>query len=104
MPHQDALKAPLPAVPRAPTRMRWGLFAVIGVVVIGGVFVVVRSRHATAEATAKPGGGPGAAAAARPVPVVTSPVVVRDLPIYLDGLGNAVPLSTVTVRSQVDGR
>ncbi|HVZ35316.1 MAG TPA: efflux RND transporter periplasmic adaptor subunit, partial [Polyangiaceae bacterium] len=54
---------------------------------------------------ASPGaGGPGAAAAARAVPVVTGRVVARDVPIYLDGLGNAVPISTVTVRSQVDGR
>jgi multidrug efflux system membrane fusion protein len=45
-----------------------------------------------------------AAAADRPVPVVLAPVQQKDVPIYLEGLGNAVPLYTTTVKTQVDGR
>ena len=45
-----------------------------------------------------------AQAAARAIPVVAAPVQRRDVPIYLDGLGNVTAFKTVTVRSQVDGR
>src|SRR5262249_61647485 len=38
------------------------------------------------------------------VPVVFVKAERRDVPVYLDGLGNAQPLATVTVKSQVDGR
>lgn len=39
----------------------------------------------------------------RTVPVVVAKVRQGDLPIYLDGLGTATALNTVTVRSRVDG-
>lgn len=42
--------------------------------------------------------------AARPVSVLTAPVLQKDLPIYVDGLGTVSPFKTVTVRTQVDGR
>lgn len=42
--------------------------------------------------------------AARPVPVVATKVAKKDVPVYLDGLGNVTAFKTVTVRSQVDGR
>src|SRR5262249_12841958 len=32
------------------------------------------------------------------------PVVQKDMPIYLDGIGNVVAFATVTVHTQVDGR
>jgi multidrug efflux system membrane fusion protein len=48
---------------------------------------------------AHPDGGGG-----RIVPVSAATVAVRDVPIYLDGLGNVIAFKTVTVRSQVDGR
>jgi len=50
----------------------------------------------------------GAAAAStghadRPVPVVLATVARKDVDVYLDGLGNALPTYTVTVHTQVDG-
>jgi multidrug efflux system membrane fusion protein len=54
------------------------------------------------EARAAGKDGPGAEA--RPVPVVLVEVAQRDVPVYLDGLGNVVASATVTVRAQVDGR
>jgi multidrug efflux system membrane fusion protein len=36
--------------------------------------------------------------------VLVAPVERRDVPIYLEGLGNVAAYYTVTVRSQVDGR
>ncbi len=38
-----------------------------------------------------------------PVPVVATPVVARDLPVYLRGLGTVTAYNTVTVKSRVDG-
>jgi multidrug efflux system membrane fusion protein len=46
----------------------------------------------------------GAAAADRPVSVLTVPVVQKDMPLYLEGIGNVVAFATVTVKAQVDGR
>jgi len=40
---------------------------------------------------------------ARVTPVVTAPVVQRDLDLYLNGLGSVTALNTVTVRSRVEG-
>lgn len=52
----------------------------------------------------KPEGGAADSAAARAIPVLTTGVEQRDLPIYLDGLGSVTAFQTVTVRPQVDGR
>jgi len=95
--------APLPSARPAAARRRWGTLLVLGVLLllIAGGALFLRSRRAQALGQTS---APGAAAASRPIPVVTSTVVARAIPIYLDGLGNAVPVSTVTVRSQVDGR
>jgi len=83
-------------------RNRRIILAVIAVVVIAaiGVFVFRRTsekKQAAAQRTQ-------AQAAARAVPVVSTAVQRRDVPIYLDGLGNVAAFYTVTVRSQVDGR
>ncbi|HEY9359504.1 MAG TPA: efflux RND transporter periplasmic adaptor subunit, partial [Xanthobacteraceae bacterium] len=46
-------------------------------------------------------GGP---AANDPVPVLATAARLADVPVYLDGVGTAKALNTVTVRSQVDGK
>jgi multidrug efflux system membrane fusion protein len=67
--------------------------------VLGGGGWLIYSRHAASVAAA--------AKAARPsdraVPVVLATVERKDVPVYLDGLGNALPTYTVTVHTQVDG-
>ena len=76
------------------------------------VFVVLGILTTLAYVRLRKGGGagregPGAAQAAggdRPIPVQMASVVQRDVPVHVDGLGTVVPLATVTVRSQVDGR
>jgi membrane fusion protein, multidrug efflux system len=48
--------------------------------------------------------GHGAAGSDRAVPVLVSSATVRDVPIYLEGLGSVAAYKTVNVRTQVDGR
>lgn len=40
---------------------------------------------------------------ARPVPVLTAPVLQEDVNVYLNGLGTITAYNTVTVKSRVDG-
>ncbi len=49
-------------------------------------------------------GGGGKAGDLPPVPVVAGKVEKKDLPIYINGLGNVVGYNTVTVRTRVDGQ
>ncbi len=77
---------------------RWILGALL-LVGVAGATLFVRHRKSTTST----GAPAGKAGEARPVPVVLDTATLRDVPVYLDGLGNAVPLVTVTVRPQVDG-
>ncbi|HTA92996.1 MAG TPA: efflux RND transporter periplasmic adaptor subunit [Polyangiaceae bacterium] len=82
-----------------PKATRWILGA-IGVLALVGAGLFARSKQA-GKSAATPAGS--SASDARPIPVVITTAAQRDVPVYLDGLGNAVPLITVTVRPQVDG-
>jgi multidrug efflux system membrane fusion protein len=53
------------------------------------------------DAAAAPAGKGGGD---RPIPVLVSEAVTRDVPIFLEGLGTVTAYKTVNVRSQVDGR
>jgi multidrug efflux system membrane fusion protein len=56
------------------------------------------------QGAAAPGGKGSGGGADRPIPVLVSEAVTRDVPIYLEGLGTVTAYKTVNVRSQVDGR
>jgi multidrug efflux system membrane fusion protein len=75
----------------------------IAVVVIVIVLAVVLVRHHTAT-TAKAAKAAAANARNRTVAVAVTPVVARDVPVYLDGLGNVNALNTVTVKTRIDGQ
>jgi len=83
-------------------RSRRIVVVLVAVVAIAaeGIFVYRRTSQKRASAQQDQ----AAQAAARAVPVVVANVQRRDVPIYLDGLGNVTAFKTVTVRSQVDGR
>lgn len=81
-----------------PKATRWILGAV-GVLALVGAGLFARAKKA-GPSGATPA---GSSAEARPIPVVVAAATQRDVPVFLDGLGNAVPLVTVTVRPQVDG-
>jgi multidrug efflux system membrane fusion protein len=77
----------------------------IAALVIAAVVGVYYMPHwqQTLAAVSKGGrrGGPGAN---DPVPVLATAARLADVPVYLDGVGTAKALNTVTVRSQVDGK
>jgi multidrug efflux system membrane fusion protein len=81
------------------------IVTLLGSLVIAGVAAVYFSPWQQAQQVAWPkrkgGGGPGAPDA---VPVVAVDAKLADVPVYLDGVGTARALNTVTVRAQVDGK
>jgi multidrug efflux system membrane fusion protein len=93
----------------APSGSRVWVWVVVVLLAIAG-FWYYRSSHAkdtqaagVSPATGK-GGAPGFGAGNFNVPVVVTAATKGDLPVYLNGLGTVTPLSTVTVRSRVDGQ
>ena len=73
------------------------LWALVGLAAVGC------GKNQEGAAAAGPG-AKGAAGADRPIPVLVSEAVTRDVPIFLEGLGSVTAYKTVNVRSQVDGR
>jgi multidrug efflux system membrane fusion protein len=91
-------QSPPPEAPAPkPARLRrsWILLG-IGVLVLLGVIVMRRGKSAQHP------GGPGATA--RVVPVGVTPAERRNVPIWVEGLGNVSSLATVTVRARVSGQ
>jgi len=94
--------------PRSSGARFWIWVAVV--VLAAGGFWYYRSSHAKdAQNAAVPAGpskgsGRGAGPGNFSVPVVVATTTKGDLPVYLNGLGTVTPLSTVTVRSRVDGQ
>ncbi|XHR28937.1 MAG: efflux RND transporter periplasmic adaptor subunit [Chthoniobacteraceae bacterium] len=82
--------------------VRWS-FIIVAIAALG--YWHFRGPGQSASSAGGPGGGKGAF---RPgmgvVPVVATPVVQKDLPIYLEGLGTVQALNTVTIRPRVDGQ
>ncbi len=76
------------------------VFVAAAVLIAAIAFVVHQRSKGAAAASARS----EQQAAQRPVPVVAAQAQKKDVPIYLDGLGNVTAFKTVTVRSQVDGR
>jgi len=99
---------PVGAPARAQGKNRWGIFAMVLVVVAGGWWYL-RSRgnqqtnNASAGVSAN-SAGPRGAPENGVVPVVVATAHRGDLPVYFKGLGNVTAFNTVTVRSRVDGQ
>jgi membrane fusion protein, multidrug efflux system len=98
---QEANKNDLPSGTRAVELLRrwWiGLLAVC-LLAIGAYVFVTRAIEAPSRAAA-----PGPNPPTRAVPVVAASARVRDVGVYLTGLGAVTPLNTVTVHTQVNGQ
>jgi len=96
---------PADAEPETRTRRRWWpwLLALAAVLVIA--YLVIPKKGGAQGAGAKDGkGGKAGQQASRPVPVSAVAATTKDVGVYLTGLGNVVSLSTVTIKSRVDGQ
>src|SRR5215475_13610266 len=81
-----------------------GIAGVVGYAVWRVGRPIATARAAT-NATARGGaGGGGRRNAGGLVPVVVANATRADIPVYLNGLGNATAFYTVTVKSRVDGQ
>ncbi len=78
--------------------MKRFLAAIVLFLVVVGGFVWLRTSQKAAQ-----GREAKAAAAADLVPVLTAPATLRDVPVYLDGIGTVQALNTVNIRPMVDG-
>jgi multidrug efflux system membrane fusion protein len=77
-------------------RRRVGVAACAGLL-LGGLALVAGCSEKTARAKAGPPGGGG-------VPVTAAAVAQRDVPVQVRAIGNVQAISTVTIKSQVDGQ
>jgi len=81
------------------------VWVIVVFIVIGLGLFGLRALHKTPEQGAARGqGGRGGADANRAIPVSVAPAQQRDIPIYLEGLGNVQAYYTVTLHSRVDGQ
>jgi membrane fusion protein, multidrug efflux system len=83
--------------PRPARNRRTWIIAGVVLLILVGVFLVRRGKSSTQLP-----GGPGAGA--RVVPVGVTPAERRDVPIWVEGLGNVTSLATVTIRARVSGQ
>src|ERR1041385_8892991 len=97
---REIREAPAPEARPNRKRTRNILIAVVVVAVIG--LVLLLRQHSAAAA--KQAQAAAANGRNRTVPVSVVPVAARDVPVYLDGLGNVTALNTVTVKTRIDGQ
>lgn len=97
LPESHAARSP--SVMSRPRRRRVWPFVVLAVVVVAGIWAFRDGGSASAQGP-RGRGGVGAGGA---VPVVTVTARQGPIGVYVDGLGAVTPLSTVAVRSRVDG-
>jgi multidrug efflux system membrane fusion protein len=79
-------------------KTRWPLL-VLAIIVLGGGFWTLLGHHSVHAAT----GAAGSAEPSPAVPVTVVPANVRDVPVYLRGLGTVQALNVVGVKAQVNG-
>ncbi len=80
-------------------------FLIILILLGGGGYAAWRFRPPPPEQPAAGRGGKGGKPGDMPpVPVVIGKAEKKDVPLYLDGLGNVQGFNTVTIRTRVDGQ
>jgi multidrug efflux system membrane fusion protein len=89
-----------PTVESEPRKGRRWVWAVLILLVVAAI-VVYRMYSPSQPASAEQQGGRGQGGGA--ISVGTVPVLKKDVPFYLTGLGSVTALNTVTVHTRVDG-
>jgi hypothetical protein len=85
-------------------KRRITVFLIAGLVLAAVAAVYYMPHWQQTVAAVSKGGRRGGPPATEPVPVLATAARAADVPVYLDGVGTAKALNTVTVRSQVDGK
>lgn len=98
---REIREAPPAPEPRGKRKRTRNIFIAAVIVVV--IALVLLLRHHSA-ASAKQAQAAAANSRNRTVPVAVTPVAARDVPVYLDGLGNVTALNTVTVKTRIDGQ
>ena len=76
----------------------------ITLLIVGGLGYIGWSALQQRQGQAPGGNRGGGGRPDLPVPVLAATPAIKDVPVYLDGVGSVRALNTVTVRSQVDGK
>jgi multidrug efflux system membrane fusion protein len=89
-------------------RRRWLTWTIAVLVVIalgaGLAHIIAQRKAQQAEASQAGGGRRGGPPGNRAMPVVVAAARTGDINVYLNGLGSAVPLNAVTVKTQINGQ
>ena len=85
-------------------KRRITVFLIAGLVLAAVAAVYYMPHWQQTVAAVSKGGRRGGPPTSEPVPVLATAARAADVPVYLDGVGTAKALNTVTVRSQVDGK
>ena len=85
------------------------IIAALVIAAVVGVYYMPQAQQApggpgNAQRNGQRGAQRGGGAAPEAVPVLAFAAKTADVPVYLDGVGTAKALNTVTVRPQVDGK
>jgi multidrug efflux system membrane fusion protein len=80
------------------------VFLIAGLVIAVVVGVYYMPQWQQTQAATKGGRRGSGGFSTEPVPVLVTAARAADVPVYLDGVGTARALNTVTVRPQVDGK
>jgi len=103
----DSVPEPSPTAAgdrREPRRSRWPWLLALAAVGVTIFLLAARGSKDAASADKSGKAGGKSAASARAVPVIAATARKGDVGVYLSGLGTVTSLSTVTVRSRVDGQ
>jgi multidrug efflux system membrane fusion protein len=87
------------------TGKRRAVVALLSCLIIAGVVAVYYAPwQQPAQQSGAKGTRRGGGTSTEPVPVLATGARAADVPVYLDGVGTARALNTVTVKPQVDGK